>query len=50
MSYPAIAGKLGKRDHTTAIYAYDKIKKEIEQNQSLNQKIISIKDLIESSC
>lgn len=47
LSYPYIADKLGKRDHTTAIYAYDKIKKEILKNQMLNQKIIMIRDIID---
>jgi len=46
MSYPDIGDKLGKRDHTTAIYAYEKISKEISKNHSLNQKIILIKELI----
>jgi chromosomal replication initiator protein len=44
LSYPCIGEKLGKRDHTTAIYAYTKINKELAKNQALNQKIIAIKD------
>jgi chromosomal replication initiator protein len=44
MSYPDIGEKLGKRDHTTAIYAYEKISQEINRNQKLNQKIILIKE------
>ena len=47
LSYPNIADKLGKRDHTTAIYAYEKIGKEIQEDQALNQKVLMIKDLIE---
>jgi len=46
MSYPDIGEKLGKRDHTTAIYSYEKISQEINKNQSLNQKIILIKEVI----
>lgn len=46
LSYPFIAEKLGKRDHTTAIYAYEKIKKEMEKNQTLHQKISIIKEMI----
>jgi len=46
MSYPDIGEKLGKRDHTTAIYAYEKISQEINKNQSLNRKIILIKETI----
>jgi chromosomal replication initiator protein len=47
LSYPYIADKVGKRDHTTAIYAYDKIKRLILKNQILNQKIIMIRDIID---
>ena len=46
MSYPDIGEKLGKRDHTTAIYSCGKISKEISKNQSLSQKIILIKEVI----
>ncbi len=46
MSYPDIGDKLGKRDHTTIIYAYEKISQEINKNQKLNQKIILIKENI----
>jgi len=46
LSYPFIGEKLGKRDHTTAIYAYEKMNQGITKNQDLNQKIIAIKDLI----
>lgn len=46
LSYPDIGQKLGKRDHTTAIYAYTKLSEGINKDQNLNQKIIAIKDLI----
>lgn len=46
LSYPDIGQKLGKRDHTTAIYAYTKISETVNKNQDLNQKIIMIKDLM----
>jgi len=46
LSYPDIGQKLGKRDHTTAIYAFTKLAEEINRNQDLNQKIIAIKDII----
>lgn len=46
MSYPDIGEKLGKRDHTTAIYAFEKISHKINNNKQLNQKIILIKELI----
>ncbi len=44
LSYPHIGEKLGKRDHTTAIHACEKIKREIGQNPNLNQKIMLIKE------
>ena len=44
MSYPYIADKIGKRDHTTAIYSYNKIVGDINKNPNLNQKILLIKD------
>ena len=47
-SYPYIGKKMGK-DHTTAIHSYEKINQEINKNQSLNQKILMIKDLIYKS-
>ncbi|MBU6141797.1 chromosomal replication initiator protein DnaA [Patescibacteria group bacterium] len=46
LSYPDIGQKLGKRDHTTAIYATNKISEEINKDQDLNQKILAIKDLV----
>ncbi|OGY64093.1 MAG: hypothetical protein A3I89_03870 [Candidatus Harrisonbacteria bacterium RIFCSPLOWO2_02_FULL_41_11] len=46
LSYPYIGERLGKRDHTTAIYAYKKLSEEINRNTDLNQKIMAIKDLV----
>lgn len=46
MSYNDIGDRLGKRDHTTAIYACEKISQEINKNHNLGQKIILIKDNI----
>jgi chromosomal replication initiator protein len=46
LSYPNIGERMGKRDHTTAIYAYEKVLQEVSKNQILNQKIITIKELI----
>jgi chromosomal replication initiator protein len=48
LSYPYIGKKMGK-DHTTAIHSYEKINQEINKNQSLNQKLLMIKDLIYKS-
>ena len=44
ISYPNIGDKLGKRDHTTVIHAYEKISKDINQDPALNQKIMLIKE------
>ncbi len=44
MSYPHIGDRLGKRDHTTAIHACEKITREIGENPALNQKILLIKE------
>lgn len=46
MSYPFIAEKMGKKDHTTAIYACEKIGHILNENPSFNQKITMIKDLL----
>jgi len=46
MSYPFIGNKVGKRDHTTAIYSCEKIGKDLVKNIGLNQKINLIKDVI----
>ncbi|MFH1392179.1 MAG: chromosomal replication initiator protein DnaA [bacterium] len=43
-SYPSIGQELGQRDHTTAIHAYKKIKKEMLKNESLEQEINLIKE------
>lgn len=49
LSYPSIGEKLGKRDHTTAIYACEKITNEMSRNPKLNQDILVIKDIINKS-
>ncbi len=47
MSYPYIGNKIGKRDHTTAMYAWKKINGELSKNPSLSQKITMIKDVLD---
>jgi chromosomal replication initiator protein len=42
-SYPFIGRRLGGKDHTTAIHAYEKIVKELEANENLNNEINLIK-------
>jgi len=48
-SYPFIAEKMGKRDHTTAIYAFDKITHSLNKDPVFSQKITMIKELINKS-
>lgn len=48
-SYPTIGEELGGRDHTTAIHAYNKIKREKDENERVNQDIQSIKQLLYGS-
>ncbi len=43
-SYPYIGDKLGGRDHTTVMYACQKISKQIEENESLQQEIDLIRE------
>jgi len=49
-SYPTIGQELGGRDHTTAMHAHNKIKKEVEENEKLKQELESIKQLIYNTC
>lgn len=44
LSFPHIGEKLGKRDHTTAIHACEKISADMSQNPQLSQKILLIKE------
>jgi len=42
-SYPSIGEKFGGRDHTTAIHAYEKIKKDLKKNIKIEEDIRSIR-------
>ncbi len=46
MSYADIGYKMGKRDHTTIIYACEKMEKQISINPKLNNTIVLIKEII----
>lgn len=46
ISYPGIGGYFGGRDHTTALHAYEKINKELEQNERLREEISLLKEKI----
>lgn len=43
-SYPFIGSKFGGRDHTTVIYACEKIEKELENNDRLEEELNLIKE------
>lgn len=43
-SYPGIGEKLGGRDHTTAIHAYEKISRELEYNDRLIEEMNLLKE------
>ena len=47
-SYPGIGDKLGGRDHTTALYAYEKISKELLIDEKLNEEITQLRDQLYS--
>ena len=44
MSYPEIGKFMGGRDHSTAIYAYEKIKKELDLSDDLTNQIKFIRE------
>jgi len=43
-SFPFIGRKFNGKDHTTAIYSFEKITKEIEKNENLKEEINQIKE------
>ncbi len=43
-SYSYIAKKIGGKDHTTVIYSYSKIEKEIQKNNEIKEEISHIKE------
>lgn len=45
-SFPTIARKMGNRDHTTILHAYNKVSKELIINKTLAQEINLIKEKI----
>ena len=45
-SYPTIGQEIGGRDHTTAMHAFNKITKDMEENERIKQDIESVKQLL----
>lgn len=46
ISYPSIGQKLGGRDHTTVIHSCEKIKKDLKNDDVLNDEISQIRSLL----
>lgn len=46
LSFPEIGEKLGGRDHSTVIHAYDKIKKEEDAVEATKQELVMIRERI----
>jgi chromosomal replication initiator protein len=44
LSFPKIAGELGRKDHTTAIHSVEKIEKEIKLNYMIREQVNSIRE------
>jgi len=49
-SFPGIGDKLGKRDHTTAIHACEKITRALQENEKLQEELTHIKDQLYNIC
>ena len=45
-SYPGIGNQFGGRDHTTAMHAYEKIKKDMEVNEKVREDLAILKEKI----
>jgi chromosomal replication initiator protein len=45
-SYPTIGDRIGKRDHTTVIHSYEKIKRDLKTDNLLSQQINQIRSMI----
>lgn len=45
-SYPYIGQKLGGRDHTTVIHAYEKVKSDLKNNHSLSQEVEQLRAML----
>lgn len=46
VSYPAIGQKLGGRDHTTVIHSCEKIKRELKEDEELEEEITQVRMLL----
>jgi chromosomal replication initiator protein len=48
-SLPQIGARLGNRDHTTILYGYEKIAKEVERDDSIRRDMLEIKAVLYDS-
>ena len=48
-SFPGIGEQMGGRDHSTAMHAHEKISRELEQDESLEQNINNIRSKLYSA-
>ena len=46
ISFPSIGEKVGKRDHSTVIHSYEKIKNDLKTDANLAQEIIQIRSML----
>ena len=46
LSLPKIGENFGNRDHTTVIHAYEKISKELQNDENLRKSIAELKSSI----
>jgi chromosomal replication initiator protein len=46
VSYPAIGQKLGGRDHTTVIHSCEKIKRELKDDEELEEEVAQVRMLL----
>lgn len=44
-SFPNIGDKIGRRDHTTAMHSYDKVKDELKENPILEKELETIRSI-----
>jgi chromosomal replication initiator protein len=47
-SYPGIGSQFGGRDHTTAMHAYEKVSKDMENNEKVKEDVSILKEKIYS--
>jgi chromosomal replication initiator protein len=49
LSYPQIGERLGKRDHTTILYGYEKISELLETDATVRRDMLELKAILYDS-